>query len=142
MISPRLPSRRAGAWSLALATALTTLPGTPALADTGLVGTWARGDGGAVVRIARCGEAWCAENIWVAPEKRASESVGDVLEMRVSPSGDKQLSGSAWDRRRRTSYALTIDVAHDRLATRGCVLIGLLCVDMDFTRVSGAAAAR
>lgn len=114
----------------------------PAVArDAGsIAGTWARGDGGAVVRIARCGEAWCAENTWVAPERRDRESVGDVLEMRVAPSGPTRLAGTAWDRRRDARYALTIDVSENRLDTRGCVFVGLLCIDMRFTRVTGTAA--
>lgn len=103
-----------------------------------LAGTWARGDGGAVVRIARCGEVWCATNVWVAPDRRGREAVGDVLEMRVAPKGDRRLEGTAWDRRRSLSYAMRIDVGADRLATRGCLLAGLLCIDMDFLRRAGA----
>ena len=111
-------------------------------AASGLAGLWARGDGGAVVRITRCGAAWCAENTWVAPERRDREAIGDVLEMRVAPQGERRLAGTAWDRRRAARYGLTIDVAADRLDTRGCVFLGLVCVDMSFTRVSGGTAAR
>lgn len=132
---------RAPAATLALAAALATLA-SPAAADLGLAGTWARGDGGAVVRITRCGAAWCAENTWVAPERRGRESIGDVLEMRVEPQGPRRLAGTAFDRRRDADYRLTIDVATDRLKARGCVLLGLLCIDMTFDRVADAAATR
>ncbi len=114
----------------------------PAAADLGLTGTWARGDGGAVVRITRCGAAWCAENTWVAPERRGAEEIGDVLEMRVAPSGPRRLAGTAWDRRREAGYRMTIDVAADRLKARGCVLLGLFCIDMTFDRVADATATR
>lgn len=134
-------SLRAPAATLTLAAALAALA-SPAAADLGLTGTWARGDGGAVVRIGRCGAAWCAENTWVAPERRGAESIGDVLEMRVTPSGPRRLAGTAWDRRREAGYRMTIDVAADRLKARGCVLLGLLCIDMTFDRVADAAATR
>jgi uncharacterized protein (DUF2147 family) len=126
----------------AAALALTAALASPAAADLGLTGTWARGDGGAVVRITRCGAAWCAENTWVAPERRGRESIGDVLEMRVEPQGPRRLAGTAFDRRRDASYRMTIDVAADRLKARGCVLLGLLCIDMTFNRVADAAATR
>jgi len=139
-VTPSVPRPYASIPAL-LTAGLLAVP-VPAVArDAGsIAGTWARGDGGAVVRIARCGEAWCAENTWVAPERRARESVGDVLEMRVAPSGPKRLAGTAWDRRRDARYALTIDVSDDRLDTRGCVFVGLVCIDMSFTRVTGSAA--
>ena len=128
--------------AIALGAAFTALAPLTAAADLGLTGTWARGDGGAVVRITRCGAAWCAENTWVAPERRGREAIGDVLEMRVEPQGARRLAGTAFDRRRDASYRLTIDVATDRLAARGCVLLGLLCIDMTFDRVADAAATR
>lgn len=136
------PPPRSVVPAMMLAGAIVALSGSPAAADLDLAGTWARGDGGAVVRIGRCGAVWCAENTWVAPERRGSESIGDVLEMRVTPSGPRRLAGTAWDRRREAGYRMTIDVAADRLKARGCVLLGLLCIDMTFDRVADAAPTR
>lgn len=135
-------SRRASPPLLVATVCLLTASGAAATARDGgaLAGTWARGDGGAVVRIARCGEAWCAENTWVAPDRRDREAVGDVLEMLVGPRGADRYVGTAWDRRRDTRYSISIEITPDRLDTRGCVLVGLLCVDMTFTRVTGSAA--
>lgn len=100
----------------------------------GIVGNWARGDGNARVRIAPCGEALCAINTWIKDES-SGEHVGDRLVMKVS-GGASSLSGTAYDPQRKLSYSLEINVASKSMNTRGCVLAGIICKTVTWTRVS------
>lgn len=100
----------------------------------GMIGSWVRGDGNARVRIAPCGDALCAINTWIR-DTSGGEHVGDKLVMRVS-GGGASLSGTAYDPQRRLSYNLEIDVTPHSMHTRGCVLAGIVCKTISWTRAS------
>ena len=112
-----------------------TAPGLGA-AEPAIYGGWARGDGVARVEIAPCGGAICATNTWIKPGV-ADEKVGDKLVMKVEPSGAAAMSGTAFDPQRNLSYRLNISLAGRSMTTRGCVLGGLLCKNMGWTRLPG-----
>lgn len=97
-------------------------------------GVWQRGDGNARVRIAACGNDLCATNIWIK-DTSGGEAVGDRLVMNVEPSGSNTLDGKAFDPKRNLTYAIKIKVGQAALTTRGCVLGGVLCKSMNWTRV-------
>lgn len=112
-----------------------TLVATPATASTeGMIGNWARGDGNARVRIAPCGDALCAINTWIRDES-SGEHIGDRLVMKVS-GGGSTLNGTAYDPQRKLNYNLEINVAPQTMNTRGCVLAGIICKTVSWTRVS------
>ena len=98
-------------------------------------GEWARGDGKAKVRIAKCGGDICATNTWIKPGT-PDEKAGDVLVMKVQKVSGAQYSGSAFDPQRDRTYKITLDVAGDSMTTTGCVLGGLLCKGVDWTRIN------
>lgn len=107
----------------------------PAYASNdGIVGNWARGDGNARVRIAPCGEALCAINTWIR-DPASGEQVGDRLVMKVSGSGSS-MAGTAYDPQRKLSYSLEINYGQGSMQTRGCVLAGVVCKSISWTRVS------
>ena len=108
---------------------------TSAAAEPSLTGHWARGDGKAVVRIEPCGSELCAVNTWILPNTK-DEHVGDRLIMNVQKEGATAYSGTANDPQRNLSYSLRIDIADQKMTTRGCVLLGLLCKDMAWSRVA------
>lgn len=95
-------------------------------------GIWMRDDGNARVEIAPCGNDICATNLWVG-DTSGGEDAGDVLVMSLEPRSEKQLAGTAYDRKRDRSYSITIDVQDEGLVTRGCVLGGLLCRNVSWT---------
>lgn len=107
-----------------------------AAAEPSPFGTWARGDGNAKVRIERCGADLCAVNTWIR-EGTDGEKVGDKLVMTVEPNGAGRWTGTAFDPQRDLSYRLTMTVRDTSMTTRGCIVAGLLCKNMGWTRLSG-----
>ena len=131
-----MPRRDAiGALALAGLAALAPSPGGAA-AGPSIFGTWARGDGKAAVRIERCGADLCAVNTWVRAGTRG-EKAGDRLVMSVAPEGDGRWSGTAFDPQRDLTIRMTIAVGARTMTSRGCVVAGLLCRNMGWTRLSG-----
>jgi uncharacterized protein (DUF2147 family) len=132
---PRAGGRPIRRWRLlgSLAVAVFCLAGQVNAA--GLEGEWQRGDGNARVRIAPCGADICAINTWIKPGT-PREKAGDKLVMSVMPASDGGYSGTAFDPQRDMTYKLTITIAGDRMTTRGCIVAGLLCKGIDWTRIN------
>jgi len=97
-------------------------------------GDWARGDGLARTHIAACGGAICATNIW-AKNPQGDEKVGNRLIMTLNETGADHWTGSAFDPQRDRTYAMEMSVAGNRLTTRGCILGGIFCRSVGWTRI-------
>ncbi|MBS1167867.1 MAG: hypothetical protein H6R00_3892 [Proteobacteria bacterium] len=95
-----------------------------------------RGDGNAKVRIERCGSDLCATNTWIR-EGTKDEKAGDVLVMSVKADDPSHWSGTAFDRQRDLRYRMTLTIGDKQMTSRGCVLAGLVCKNMDWTRLAG-----
>jgi uncharacterized protein (DUF2147 family) len=107
---------------------------SPALArDPPFLGNWARGDGKTRIRVERCGAAFCGINTWVR-RGVSGEKVGDRLIVNVKPAGPARWTGDAFDPQRRARYSMKIHVAEGRMTTDGCMLGGLVCQSMSWTR--------
>ncbi|MBX3568508.1 MAG: DUF2147 domain-containing protein [Rhizobiaceae bacterium] len=96
-------------------------------------GVWLRGDGNARVRIAPCGAKICATNLWIK-DSSGGEEVGDRLVMTVKPKNASTLSGKAFDVKRNMTYAIDITVKRSSLTTRGCIVGGLVCKAVNWSR--------
>ena len=118
----------------ALFASMLALGATTAVHAAELDGNWARGDGKARVKIARCGADVCATNTWIKPGT-PSEKAGDVLVMKISQVSEGLYSGSAFDPQRDMSYKITLEVGANNMTTKGCVLGGLLCKGVAWTRI-------
>lgn len=97
-------------------------------------GNWARGDGNAKVVIAPCGEKICATNTWIKPGT-PKEKTGDRLIMDIKQSDAGSYSGTAFDPQRDKSYKITVTVNGDNMTTKGCIVAGLLCKGISWTRL-------
>lgn len=118
----------------ALAVLLAAACANPAgAAAEGILGSWSRGDGNAHVRISPCGGGFCAVNTWIR-DQSSGEHVGDRLVMKVSGIGSS-MSGTAYDPQRKLSYNLEINVGPQSMRTRGCVLAGIVCKSISWTRL-------
>ncbi|ASV83088.1 hypothetical protein CES85_3863 [Ochrobactrum quorumnocens] len=102
---------------------------------TDISGNWARGDGKARVRIAECGKDICATNTWIKPGT-AKEKTGDRLVMSINQTADGQYSGTAFDPQRNLTYKISVKVDGDKMTTNGCVLAGLLCRNVGWSRIN------
>ena len=58
--------------------------------------------------------------------------------MKVAPDGPTSLAGDAYDPQRKMSYRIHIRTGDKSMTTTGCVW-GLLCKDMNWSRIEGAA---
>lgn len=108
--------------------------GTVQAAEVSPEGSWARGDGKARVTIGPCGNDLCAVNTWIRPGI-TDEKVGDRLIMTVISDGKGKWSGKAFDPQRNLTYRLTMEVQATTMTTTGCVLGGLICRRVDWTRL-------
>ncbi len=116
-----------------IAILLGTLGATSASAAD-IQGEWARGDGNARVKIAPCGKDVCATNTWIRPGTR-KEKTGDRLVMTIQPSGEGAYAGSAFDPQRNLTYKISVNINGDSMTTRGCIVAGLLCKGVNWTRI-------
>lgn len=98
-------------------------------------GQWARGDGNAKVQIAPCGSDICATNTWIKPGT-PKEKTGDRLVMSIKPTSGGEYSGTAFDPQRDLTYKLTVSVNGDTMTTKGCVLAGILCKGVNWSRIN------
>lgn len=94
-------------------------------------GVWMRDDGNARVRIAQCGRDLCATNLWIGDTGKG-EAVGDKLVMTLEPAADNTLKGTAYDPKRDLTYSMTLRVTGNGLTTRGCIIGGLICKDVNW----------
>lgn len=99
-------------------------------------GVWMRDDGNARVRIAPCGSKLCATNLWIRDTSKGEE-VGDRLIMSLERTSDSQLKGTAYDSKRKKTYRITVIPSAKGLTTRGCILGGLLCREVNWTPAGG-----
>ncbi|WP_156462747.1 DUF2147 domain-containing protein [Rhizobium sp. Leaf262] len=97
-------------------------------------GQWARGDGNAKVQISACGSNICATNTWIKPGT-PKEKTGDKLVMTIEPTSDGEYSGTAFDPQRDLTYKLTVSVKGDSMTTKGCVLAGIVCKGVNWSRI-------
>jgi len=99
------------------------------------LGEWSRGDGIARVRIEPCGQRLCAINTWIKPGV-GDEKVGDRLVLDVLPAGASAFKGKAFDPKRNLTFTFHMDVGDRSMTTRGCMVAGLVCKDVNWTRAS------
>lgn len=113
--------------------AVSVAPMTASAAAPDPSGVWMRGDGNARVRIGPCGSNICATNVWIK-DSSGGEEVGDRLVMTVSPKDGSTLSGKAFDAKRNMTYAIQITVGASALTTRGCIVGGLVCKSVQWSK--------
>lgn len=99
-----------------------------------LFGQWRRGDGHVQIRIASCGTALCATNTWVRDDN-GREKVGEKLIFKNLTQDREGWVGSAYDPQRNLTVSARLKLVGNRLVSSGCVLGGVICRSVDWTRV-------
>ena len=135
-VTPRhsIPQKRTAMKLGFVAISLALGSAAPALASDITSGTWLRGDGQAKVRVQKCGEAYCAVNIWI--KNPGDEKVGDRLVLNVKPVKPGLMEGSAFDPQRNLRFSSKITYSNESMTTSGCVLGGLLCRSVSWSKVA------
>ncbi len=127
--------------SLSLTTATWLILSASVTEAAGLepAGIWMRGDDNAKVDIGPCQvdgvSKICATNLWIKDSSKG-EAVGDRLIMTMKWTADNKLTGEAYDPKRDRSYSIVMTIGSDRMTTRGCVFLGLLCKTVSWKRLN------
>jgi uncharacterized protein (DUF2147 family) len=109
--------------------------GASLASEAPLLGDFARGDGKTRIHVASCGAAICARNTWVR-HGVSGEKVGDRLILRLKPAGAGHWTGNAFDPQRKQNYTMSVRAGDQHVTTQGCVMGGLVCESMNWTRIS------
>lgn len=112
-----------------------------AAASNDIFGTWLRDDGNARVRVAPCGDAICATNLWIRDPKKQGEKVGDRLEFSIKPAGEGW-RGKAYDPQRKLTFSATLTAEGAAMTTKGCMMAGLICRSTTWRRVPATTASQ
>ena len=107
----------------------------PALAQEA-TGTWLRSNGESRVRIAPCGAALCGHVVWLKDPANSKSKVGQKVFFDMKPNGPGKWSGQAFNPEDGKNYSGTMQVNGGSLTTAGCVLGGLICKSVNWSRVN------
>ena len=109
-----------------------------------LTGQWKNPKGSVVVRLAPCGNAVCG--VVVNASEHAKETarkggtpnlVGTRILSGLRPTGNGSFKGQAFDPKRNIRAPATVRMlGPDALSVEGCALLGLVCKEQRWTRVS------
>jgi len=107
--------------------------GSSALAED-VKGEWARDDGKVKVRFVSCGgDAICGSISWLR-DKNDPGKVGQRVFFDMKASGDNAWAGRAFNPEDGKTYFGKMTMSGDHLVTAGCVLGGLICKSLNWTR--------
>lgn len=130
---------------LGLVTGLVAGVCLPALAAEA-TGTWLRENGASRVKMAACGAALCGTIVWQKepsldknnPEEgqRSRPLVGVRVFYDMKPNGENKWAGKAYNPEDGKTYTGNMTLEGDKLTTQGCVLGGLICRSVGWSRVN------
>ena len=98
-----------------------------------VLGEWARDDGKGKVRFAPCGAAICGSITWLK-EPSPNAKVGQRVFFDMKPTGGDAWAGTAYNPEDGKDYSGKMTLSGDHLSTAGCVLGGLICKTVAWTR--------
>ena len=124
---------RASAITLAT-TALLVIGPAPAAADPS--GTWLRENGGARVRMAKCGDAICGTITWLKDPANTKSKVGQRVFFDMKPNGADAWAGKAFNPEDGQTYSGKITLSGSSMTTAGCVAGGWICRSVSWSKVN------
>lgn len=124
---------RASAITLATAALLAIGP-APAAADPS--GTWLRENGGARVRMAKCGDAICGTITWLKDPANTKSKVGQRVFFDMKPNGADAWAGKAFNPEDGQTYSGKITLSGSSMTTAGCVASGWICRSVSWSKVN------
>ncbi len=109
-----------------------------AQAQAALEGRWANPKHSVIVSVARCGSAYCGTVSWASPKyKDRGVTPGTRVLSDLKPLGDGTYRGRALEPKRNISgSAIVRQDGPNVMVVKGCAVLGLLCKEQRWTRVS------
>ena len=128
---------------LALLAGLAAIPAA-ASGKGALEGQWRNPKGSVTVRVAPCGDAYCATVVDASSKAKATarkggtpQLIGTRILTGVRAAGGGEYTGRAFDPKRNIRAPATIRLlSPSTLVIKGCVLRGIICKEQRWTRVS------
>ena len=116
---------------------------SPARAEAPIEGRWTNPKGNVTVRIATCGDGYCATVIDATAKAKAtakkggtSNLIGTQVMSDFRASGDGTYRGRAFDPKRNLRAPATIRmVGKSTLVVKGCLIGGLICKEQRWKKV-------
>lgn len=124
---------RASAITLAT-TAMLVISPAPTAADPS--GIWLRENGGARVRMAKCGDAICGTITWLKDPANTKSKVGQRVFFDMKPNGADAWAGKAFNPEDGQTYSGKITLSGSSMTTAGCVAGGWICRSVSWSRVN------
>lgn len=109
-----------------------------ASAQSTLEGRWANPHHTVIVNVARCGGAYCGTVSWATAKNREHGTTPGIRVLTdLRPAGDGTFKGSAYEPKRNMHGSATVrQEGPDVMIVTGCALLGLICKEQRWTRVS------
>jgi len=113
--------------------ALALLAGMATAAAQEVTGIWERETGASRVRFAKCGEALCGTISWLK-DANGPAKLGQRIFYDMKPNGAGKWSGSAFNPEDGKTYSGTMSLSGETLTTAGCILGGMICRSVKWSR--------
>lgn len=109
-----------------------------ASAQATIEGRWTNLHRTVIVNVTRCGDAYCGVVSWATAKNRArGDTPGTKVLSDLRPLGAGVFKGDAYDPKRDMHGSATVrQIAPDVMMVKGCAIMGLLCREQRWTRVS------
>lgn len=114
----------------------------PASAQS-LEGRWANPKRSVIVRVERCGDAYCGTVSWASQHNRqrvaekGRQMVGTRILTGLKPAGGGVYKGEAFEPKRNIRGSATVrQLGPNVMVVKGCAVLGLLCREQRWTRVT------
>ena len=122
---------------LSIAAAVVAFSPTAASAQA-LEGRWTNPKRNVIVQVARCGDAYCGTVSWASAKNREKGTEpGTRVLSNLRSQGAGVYKGKAYEPKRNITGSATVrQVSPDVMVVKGCAIIGLLCKEQRWTRVS------
>ena len=128
---------------LSIAAAAMALGASASASAQALEGKWTNPKRSVIVNVARCGDAYCGTVSWATEKTRdkvaenGRKLVGTRILSDLRPTGDGLYKGRAFEPKRNIRGSATVrQVGPNVMVVKGCAVLGVLCKEQRWTRVS------
>jgi uncharacterized protein (DUF2147 family) len=114
-----------------------------ALAAQSLEGNWTNPKRSVIVKVERCGDAYCGTVSWASQHNREKvadkgrQLVGAPILTGLRPAGDGLFKGQAFEPKRNIRGSATVrQLGANTMVVKGCAVLGIFCKEQRWTRVT------